>query len=50
MKTKSFFSALVIVAGVLTQVHGASPPNIVLIVSDDQGYGCLLYTSPSPRA
>ena len=24
-------------------------PNIILILADDMGYNCLLYTSPSPR-
>ena len=29
----------------VAQAAGDSPPNVVLIISDDQGFTCLLYTS-----
>ena len=49
MKRLPLFSA--ILTSILLFVSGlqAAKPNVVLIITDDQGYGCLLYTSPSPR-
>ena len=34
---------------VLSQNIAANRPNILLIIADDMGIDCLLYTSPSPR-
>ena len=43
MKINPILSAtsllFVFVSGILTQAHGASPPNILLILTDDQGFG-----------